>query len=156
VRDGRDAMVSYFHFLEAINGRPPDFLKLVTTGEGLYPCRWHEHVEAWRANPYGAQMMTLSYEELKQNAGRELQRLCIFAGLERDQSLLEAVVHSASFNMMREKEKKTGWDDGGAWPADRYFVRRGKVGSFRDEMPPPILESFMQQSEGTLKMLGYI
>jgi hypothetical protein len=35
VRDGRDAMVSYFHHIAAL-GDPPDCLKLVATGEGLF------------------------------------------------------------------------------------------------------------------------
>src|SRR5262245_51355827 len=43
LRDGRDAMVSYWHFLTALRGKV-DFLRLVE-GDGLAPCHWHEHVE---------------------------------------------------------------------------------------------------------------
>jgi hypothetical protein len=59
-------MISYFHHLAAI-GQRPDCLKLVATGEGLFPCRWHEHVQAWLKNPYEAEMITVSYEMLKKS-----------------------------------------------------------------------------------------
>ena len=62
LRDGRDVMVSYHHFLTALQG-PLDFLKLVQ-GVGLSPCQWHEHVEQWLANPHGAEMIVVRYEDL--------------------------------------------------------------------------------------------
>jgi Sulfotransferase domain len=154
VRDGRDVMVSYFHHLTAL-GNPLDFFKVVTTGEGLFPCRWHEHIEAWNRNPHDAQMITISYEMLKKDTLTELQRICDFAGLEREQSILESVIRNSAFEVMREKEKKFGWADS-AWPKDKAFVRRGKVGSFKDEMPETVLEAFMEQSEPALKRFGYI
>jgi hypothetical protein len=154
VRDGRDVMVSYFHHLAAI-GNPPDFLKLVSTGEGLFPCRWHEHIEAWTANPHDAQMITVSYERLKEDTVTELQRICDFAGLERERSFLEQVARNSTFENMRKKEKKFGWLNP-IWPRDKAFVRRGKVGSFEDEMPAAVLEAFMRLSASTLKRLGYL
>lgn len=154
VRDGRDVMVSYFHHLAAI-GDPPDFWHLVSTGKGLFPCRWHEHIEAWVANPHHAQMITIHYEMLKKDAVTQLQRICDFGGLERDEGFLEQIARNATFERMREKEKKFGWQNS-AWPKDKPFVRRGKVGSFKDEMPRPVLEAFLKHSTGTLRRLGYL
>lgn len=156
VRDGRDVMVSYLHHLTALAGQVPDLQNIVATGEGLFPSRWHEHVESWLANPYGAELITISYEALKKNTGAELQRLCEFAGLQRNRELLEMVASTCSFNSMREKEQKQGWDERTIWPKDKAFVRRGVVGSFKDEMPPAALETFMQMSSTTLKRIGYI
>lgn len=153
VRDGRDAMVSYFHYLTDL-GEAPDFLNLVATGEGLFPCRWHEHVEAWLGNPHGAEMMIIHYETLKRDTVGELERICQFAGLERDRSLLERIAQNATFAAMRERETKLGWQD--TWPKDKAFVRRGIVGSFKDEMPEPVLETFMESSASALRRLGYL
>jgi hypothetical protein len=153
IRDGRDAMVSYFHFLSAL-GDSPDFVKLVATGEGLFPCRWHEHIEAWLANPHRAEMMIIHYESLKRDTAGELQRICQFAGLERDRSQLERIAQNSTFGAMRARETKLGWQD--EWPKDKAFVRRGIVGSFKDEMPKPVLDAFMQLSLPTLQRLGYL
>lgn len=154
VRDGRDAMVSYFHFLSAINQRTPDFLKMVTLGEGLFPCRWHEHVEAWSKNPYGAEMITISYESLKNQAVEQLRKLCQFAALERTTEFLKSVADACSFEAMREREKTMGWSSP-VWPKDKPFVRRGEVGSFKDEMPQVVSAEFMRQAEQTLIRAGY-
>lgn len=154
VRDGRDAMVSYFHYLGAISGREPDFLRMVSEGEELFPCRWHEHIEAWTKNPYGAKMITIRYESLKTDPVEQLRTLCQFAGLERSQALLQSVVEGCSLDAMREREKQMGWSSP-AWPSDKAFLRRGEAGSFRDEMPPAVAAEFMRQAGQTLIRAGY-
>jgi hypothetical protein len=154
VRDGRDAMVSYFHFLSAINQQTPDFLKMVTMGEGLFPCRWHEHVDAWTQNPFRAAMITIRYESLHENPVLELRRFCEFAGLERSDQFLQQVAEGCSFAAMREREQTMGWSSA-AWPKDKAFVRRGKIGSFVDEMPDSVIAEFMRQAQSTLIRAGY-
>jgi hypothetical protein len=153
-RDGRDVIVSYFHHLDAL-GNHTDYSKLVTTGEGLFPCRWHEHVEAWLANAHGAEMITVSYENLQRNTVAELQKICDFAGLERERRLLEYAAQETTFEIMRAREKKFRWDNP-AWPRNKPFFRRGEVGSFRDEMPEGALEAFTKLSMPTLQRLGYL
>jgi hypothetical protein len=154
VRDGRDVMVSYFHHLNAL-GNPMDYAKLIETGEGLFPCRWHEHVESWLANPYGAEMIMVKYESLHHDPISELEKICAFAGLERDPELLESIARKTTFEAMRGREKKLGWDNA-LWPRDKAFIRRGKIGSFTDEMPPQALEAFLTTSLPTLRRLSYV
>ena len=52
LRDGRDAMVSYFHHLSALSAAPVDFARMVQDGAGLFPGRWQDHVDAWMVNPF--------------------------------------------------------------------------------------------------------
>ncbi len=154
VRDGRDVMVSYYHHLAAL-GDAPDFLKIVSGSEGLFPCRWHEHIEAWEANPYGSQIITVSYEVLLKNTVSQLRKICEFAGLEREPDWLEQVAQNSTFERMRRKERKFGWANP-IWPRDKAFIRRGKVGSYEDEMPAPVLEAFMKVSTRTLERFNYL
>jgi hypothetical protein len=156
LRDGRDAMVSYFHFLAALNGYEPDFAEMVRAGVGLF-CKWHTHVEAWLSNPYGAEILTIRYEDMKSNCVRELQRFCEFAAVERDLSWLEQVAENAAFERMYDKEK-TGryFMDNPAWPKDRMFSRRGIAGSHEDEMPPEVMALFLQDAGETLQRCGYL
>lgn len=152
LRDGRDVMVSYWHFLSALQG-PIDFLRLVQ-GEGLSPCPWHEHVEAWLANPHQADVLVVRYENLQKTPTAELQRFCEFAGIERDAAHLEHVVQKAAFAKAKKKEETQGWENP-AWPREHAFIRRGEVGSWRDEMPPEVLAAFMKNAGATLARLGY-
>jgi hypothetical protein len=153
IRDGRDAMVSYYHHLQATMPGV-DFAEMVETGKGLSYGKWHEHVDAYLANPFGAEMMVIRYEDLKRDAATELRRFCTFSGLDRDDAIIRWAVDRASFDSMRRKEQQRGWETPG-WPKDKPFVRRGRVGSFRDEMPAAVLDTFMRDSGRTLIAQGY-
>jgi hypothetical protein len=155
LRDGRDAMVSCYHHLCALQAVPPDFLEMVQKGEGLFPCKWHEHVEQWLANPYSAAMMVVRYEEMRHDTVAALRRMCEFAGVERDSETLGEAVNRASFESMREKERTQGWANP-AWPKEKPFVRRGEVGSYKEEMPAAVLEAFLQEADETLGKAGYL
>jgi hypothetical protein len=153
LRDGRDVMVSFWHHLQTLTRREVDFLTLVRDAVGL-PCKWHCHVNAWAANPYGAQMLVIRYEDLHADPVRQLQRCCEFAGEPRDTAFCERVAAHCTFAAMRAREQRFGWDNA-AWPRDKPFIRRGLVGSYRDEMPPDVLTAFMAEAAPTLQKHGY-
>jgi len=155
VRDGRDVMVSYLHHMRAVRGRDVDFMRVVQADDVTWPYKWHEHVEAWLANPHAADMITIRYEALLEDTVRELRRFCAFVGVEREESFLATVARKASFKAMQRKEAVHGMNNP-HWPKDAAFVRRGEAGSYRDEMPPAVLEAFLRDAAGTLRKLGYI
>jgi Sulfotransferase domain len=152
LRDGRDAMVSYFHHYNALFP-PVDFPTLVRTAPRL-PAKWHAHVEAWLANPHGADLIVVKYEDLKRDTVAELRRVCTFAGLTVDDARLRQATEGASFANMKSREQRLGWADP-AWPKDQPFVRRGVVGSFRNEMPADALALFLAEAGPTLQKNGY-
>jgi len=103
LRDGRDVMVPYYHHLRATHGDAIDWRRMIEQVEGLIPCRWHEHVQAWGTNPYAAQMITIRHEDLQQDPVAQLRRFCQFVGLEADDTLLKLAAAGASFSSMRKK-----------------------------------------------------
>src|SRR5262249_36902744 len=147
LRDGRDAMVSYFHFEKSLHEDNGAFLKFVQKAD-LWPCKWYEHVERWLANPYQCQLITIRYEDLLENTARELRRFCEFVGIKATDERLAAVANRATFSKMQKKEIDQGWGD--PWAKDKLFVRRGKAGSYKDEMPAEVLNVFLQQASSTL------
>jgi hypothetical protein len=155
LRDGRDVMVSYYHHLAALNKAEPDFLGMARGDAQLWPCKWHEHVEAWLANPFDAQMLVLRYEHLQTAPVEALTRLCKFADLRCDEACMARVVKSTSFEKMRLKEASQGFANP-VWPRDKFFIRRGQVGSYRDEMPADVLAAFLEDARPTLLKCGYL
>lgn len=153
LRDGRDAMVSFYHHLSAMSGAV-DFYDMVKSGRGL-PSKWHDHVDAYLANPHGARMIVIRYEDLKRDTLAQLRRFCEFVGIERSDAALTNAIAKTSFERMRLKEQKTGWETPG-WPKNKPFIRRGVVGSFVDEMPADVLEAFMVEARSTLQANGYL
>jgi hypothetical protein len=159
LRDGRDVMVSYFHHLDALSrktGVVASWDAILDERRGLFEGRhWHEHVDAWIANPYGAEMFLVRYEDLLEHPLRELQRLSDFFAISADESRLEEVRRNAAFDEMQRKEVKFGHTNPD-WPKDRFFSRRGQAGSYRDEMPYMVRDRFEILFGPTLKRHGYI
>jgi hypothetical protein len=153
LRDGRDAMVSYFHHYNALSP-PVDFVTLVRTVPGL-PRHWHEHVEAWLANPYQASLHIVKYEDLRREPVATLREIARFAGVPAEEAILAAVVEAASFENQKRREQALGWKNA-SWPKDRPFVRRGEVGGFQKEMPPEALALFLAEAGPTLRKHGYL
>ncbi|MEP7288290.1 MAG: sulfotransferase domain-containing protein [Chloroflexota bacterium] len=155
LRDGRDAMVSYFHHIKAIEHLSElDKMDVVRNGTYLSPCKWYEHVERWLENPYTANILLIKYEDMKTSPAEVLHKFCDFAGIDRDDSYIEQVIARTSFSEMKKKEVAVGWANEN-WPKDQTFVRRGIVGSYKDEMPPDVLTEFLEQSAATLRKVGY-
>lgn len=157
LRDGRDAMVSYRHYREAIDHVEYNFLNFVSPGAELYPCHWPDHVNAWMKNPYGAQMLTIKFEDLLRNPVRELERFCQFAGLSRQTAHLTAIAEAASFRNLRDKEARLGFGRvDQIFPSGTSFFRRGIAGSYKDEMPPDVLARFLDHAGEALRRHGYL
>jgi hypothetical protein len=156
LRDGRDVMVSFAHFREGLKRNKTGYWDVVLNREHVEPKYiWHKHVEAWLENPYQADLLLIRYEDLHRQPLVELQRLGAFLGVERETAWLEDVIEKSRFDRMSQREDQYGIHVP-KWPSDQKFIRRGKIGSYKDEMPPEVLEVFLKQAGETLQELGYV
>jgi sulfotransferase family protein len=154
VRDGRDVMVSYFHHLRAIRGAGVTYTGMLEDRSLMFPCPWEDHVEAWLANPFAARMLVIRYEDLLEDCAAQLARACRFIGIDCAPHSLAGSVEKASFARLQQKERQQGWDLE-SWPREATFIRRGKAGSYRDELPSEILDVLEGRAGATLRRCGY-
>jgi hypothetical protein len=152
LRDGRDVLVSYRYFLESMQQNSATYAELCGPTASPWPSKWHEHVEQWLDNPFDAEMLLVRYEDLKTRPVAELQRICEFVGLERTPAELRQAVDQADFSNLRKQEQAHST---GGYLKGRTFFRRGEVGSFRDELPGEVLETFLAEAGETLRRCGY-
>lgn len=156
VRDGRDSIVSYFAMNKVwdLNITLKD---MVVDGKGVFPDKWYKHVQAWQANPYNAEILFIKYEDLVNDTLHELERVCEFAGIERNIELLERVVVGSSISKMRSNATKFGMDHGN-WQNGKapQFFRKGKIGSYREEMSPDLQAYFNKEAKSELQIFNYI
>jgi hypothetical protein len=153
IRDGRDAMVSYYHYLKIINGEAK--LLDMINNQNLFPSQWHTHVSAWTTNHFHADILVIRFEDMIMNPIIQLNRICDFIGINRTQYFLTDLSNTTTFLKMREKEIETGWDQSRNWPKDKHFIRRGVIGSHKDEMPENVFDLFTKRSQEMLQHYGY-
>ncbi len=158
VRDGRDAMISYYH-MNKIQFREYSMEDMILKGVGLFPGKWHEHISAWMKNPYDSQILFIKYEDLKNDALREMRRVCDFLHFQISEERLLSVIDGCSFEKLKSLEVNQGLKDGElVWKGDKSnrFFRKGEVGNFRDSLGSNLLSAFEMESSEQLKAFGYL
>lgn len=153
IRDGRDALVSYFHYRKAL-GYMGSFDQLIVERNKIY-ATWAEHIDRWHVNPYKAEVLYVKYEKLLESIVPTLSDVSSFLSLSLDEAEIQRVGQWCTFERMRRRESIKGWSSK-VWPSDKHFIRRGKVGSHLDEMPLDVKEKFENIAGDTLHQLGYM
>lgn len=145
LRDGRDSLVSYAHFALTIErGMKKEDItpalfeetlrNLILETRSTYGT-WSDNVRAWRNHPGVA---IVRYENLVRDSIGEIDRAFATLGLKCP------VVTDAlpTFQDMKS--------------VDSRLVRRGVVGSWKDEFPPHLLSLFWQHNTAMMKACGYV
>lgn len=153
VRDGRDAMVSYYHMHKAM-GKNTSLEDMVIDGKGIFPSKWHQHCQEWSENPYQSDLIVVRYEDLIRQPLIEMQKLCEFMNIERTPDLIKKIVDGNTFQKMKSKEKKFGWNNN-QWNFENDFIRKGKIGSYKEEMPKKLISFFNQEAKEALNLFSY-
>jgi len=159
VRDGRDAMVSYFKMGINQNKNFPYSLKdMVVEGKGVYPAKWHIHTREWAHNPYKAKIITLQYEELLRNPLMELKKVCDFANIVVSDEFLLKVINGNSIEKLRSKVSLFGTDNESVFknkPVSSFF-RKGEIGNYKKEMDEELITFFNKEAREELLKYGYL
>jgi hypothetical protein len=159
VRDGRDAMVSYYKM--GINKNidfPYSMEEMVVDGKGISPSKWNVHVRQWINNPYNADIIKVKYEDLKSQPIITLQRICDFIQVEISDDRLQRIIDNNSIDNLRERVFKFGMDNDHTWknkPVTAFF-RKGQVGGYKEEMNEDLVTLFNEESKTELEYFNYL
>ncbi len=150
LRDGRESLLSYYHMVKNMGGD----IKMEDLYSGkisIHGGTWHEHINEWKKNPYGANILFVKYEDLITNKMEVLLKLCDFLSLERTNEELKEVVDYTSFNFMKNLEKNEDWTrmKNEVNFNKGNFVRKGSLDSFKEEVPEELLQLFIKNSKNT-------
>ena len=157
VRDGRDAVVSGAHHRKSLAAPHSDFEvnlceAIVAPGNSHFGGGWSQHVEKWTE----VAQVVIRFEDLVEDPVREIEKLRPFFDLPEP-----ALDQIPTFQQLKSGDAEYGttplnpkWQLSPSEVADRNF-RRGKVGSWRDEMPPELHELFWVLHGETMERWGY-
>jgi hypothetical protein len=146
-------MASYFAMQKNL-GANITLEEMIMEKKGLFPCDWGKHSLMWLQNPYDAEIIRVSYEEMKTKTIETFGKISKFIGVNVSDEKITDIVKQSSFDEMQKKEKKYGWS-GGVSLNQGLFVRRGLVGSYKEEISEELVRHFERENEYTLTSLGY-
>lgn len=154
VRDGRDAMVSYWYFCNQRDGTAipfSEFIELSARPDHSYG-PWKAHVTGWLNASLDAKLV-LRYEDMLTDTVGCLQKALEFAEIDVTDGSVAKAVERASFDSMRKLEKTKGFKLEMLKPVE--FVREGKQGSWKNTFGPGDMERFNRFHGGCVPELSY-
>ncbi|MBZ9729738.1 sulfotransferase domain-containing protein [Salegentibacter sp. JZCK2] len=154
VRDGRDAMASYYAMNKAM-GKNTTLEEMIVYGKDIYPSKWHEHTRQWINNPYNAETLIVKYEDLIKDPFTQIKAVLAFAQLDRSDEVINKAIHGNSFGQMKRKEAVFGWNNKN-WDPQQDFIRKGKIGTYKKEMPENLIHIFELESNKELEYFNYL
>ncbi len=154
VRDGRDAIVSYWYFCNQRDQTQiplSDFIQVSAKPNHSYGA-WKSHVMGWINADLEAKLI-IRYEDLLQNPEIWLRSALEFAEIEVSDEVVKQAISRASFGAMKKLEQTKGFNLDQLKTVN--FVRQGKQGTWEDIFTRNDLERFNKFHGGSIQELGY-
>ena len=163
VRDPRDVAVSYyFHsikFKKILEDYPiAQFVDSFIAGKIDPYGTWFQNVGSWLYTRNGDRnFLLVRYEDLLDRGKTELHRIADFVDIDMNNENLDRVLTMSSRENMRklEGEQASQWSSTRNSRLDRSFVRRGKAGEWRTELPLELAQEIQTEWGSLMKKFGY-
>ncbi|XP_030639760.1 cytosolic sulfotransferase 2 [Chanos chanos] len=155
-RNSKDNVVSFFHFdrMNKVQPKPGDwdsFLKRFMEGKMVFGS-WYDHVCGWweKKQTY-SNLHYMFFEDLVEDTGRELARLCSFLGLSTPANEREKIRADVQFDVMKENKMTNCSTDPVLDFNISPFMRKGKVGDWKNHFTVAQNEQFDEDYKRKMK-----
>ncbi len=166
VRDPRDVLVSYSHHLGSDYQKTFELLSSSYNFE--YPSyggtkykktlmgTWSEHYNSWK-NYKSCKNLTIKYEDMISNELNTFTKIINYLreidGTELDTEKLKKALKQTQFKELQKMEKTDGFKEKGK---GELFFRKGKIGTWKDEVPTKIIKKIENIFNKEMVELGYL
>ena len=154
VRDGRDALVSYYYYTMQLRGFKGTFEDFYNFDLNSGAETWDQHLNKALSykNKKPDKILIVKYEDLKNDTAEVLTKIIHFIGLELDKDQLNYAINSSSFKNLKNMQEQTG-----VKVEDKpiNFFRKGKSNQWKDYFTDSILEDFNNRSQYLLSKFNY-
>lgn len=137
VRNGRDVLLSYFHFHNTHFGFRStfdDFFQAFVQGKVAYGS-WFQHVAEWHAHSVEPNVLLLRYEDLIENLAKWLLIIAEFCHVQIPPENYPRIMERCTFSFMKEHESKFDHINELLWERGFItgnFIRQGRVGAWAE------------------------
>lgn len=153
-RDGRDALVSYFHYASRPKKFAGTFAEFVFSPFASRFGSWREHVQGASefASRFPERILMLQYEQMLTNPAAGAATVSAFLGLGCDDGDILRAVEASSFEQLQKLEQQFG---GEKLAKPGRFFRHGGSGQWRDYFTAELYQRYCAENGVTLVRLGY-
>ena len=157
VRDPRDVVLSHYHYLRGFHDyvdELPAFIDDWLAGR-IFPGSWSQHVRSWTDSGPSRhpRLVTVRYEDLRQNCEGEIGRLCRLLSLPYPQDQIHSAVEQATLAEMKKKE--AGGMRLGEQRRGFSFINQGNVGGWQTALTPALLARLERDCSDGMTRFGY-
>ncbi|KAG8002581.1 Cytosolic sulfotransferase 2 [Nibea albiflora] len=155
-RNAKDNVVSYFHFdrMNKVQPEPGDwnsYLHRFMEGKVVFGS-WHDHVNGWwKKKQSYSKLHYMFYEDMIEDTGREIDKLCSFLGLSPSVEEKKRITDGVQFDNMKKNDMANYSTltimDFKVSP----FMRKGKVGDWKNHFTAAQNEEFDEDYEKKMK-----
>ncbi|MEX0922338.1 MAG: sulfotransferase domain-containing protein [Rhodovibrionaceae bacterium] len=128
---------------------------LLGDGEKYLPspvASWSTHVKSWTVRPH-PQLLVLRYEDMAENAEETFTKVAQFLNLRRSPAQIRKAIDFTSFDNFKEQEQRDGFRE--RHKKSEQFFRKGKAGSWREELSPQQAERLWTRHQEEMRRFGY-
>ncbi|XP_034028611.1 cytosolic sulfotransferase 3-like [Thalassophryne amazonica] len=155
-RNAKDSAVSYFHFGRMNRGQPEPgdwnaFLNSFVEGKVVFGS-WYDHVNGWweKKQTY-SNLHYMFYEDMIEDFGREIDRLCSFLSLSPSAEEKEKVMMGTKFENMKQNKMANYSTIEIMDQTVSPFMRKGKVGDWKTHFTVAQNEMFDEDYKQKMK-----
>ena len=157
VRDGRDVLVSVYHYNITRKKKDIPFSDFFYEYlAGRYGQSWSNNVASWLIDgkkDMGDELLIIHFDELKRDTSLILKKIARFFDIPFNDGLIDKAVKLASIERMRKIEAQRR---GSIVNQNASFYRGGKTGEWIDYFTPEMEKAFYDEEGEMLKFAGYL
>jgi len=154
VRDPRDVMISYWHYLTSLNQYNGSISDLIRSPDyGIE--KWVRHSNSWMRGVSPEIVLNyIRYEELRSDANKVLGRILYLLGFENNLELVQKVVTSLSLRKMKEFENNYKIFNLNL-PDEHDFIRKGESGGWQNILTASDANFISEKAHDLMNLIGY-
>jgi hypothetical protein len=156
VRDGRDVLTSYYHYINSRSSEPVSMLDLIRRGSSPYG-KWSNHVMSWSRGKCQHKYI-IRYEDLLEDTYTEVNNMLVFLNWNVTDDNIHDAIEQASFQNLKRLEKKYGGINPIKAEGDTKtdFFRRGQKGDWMQTFSETELVEFWRLHANGMRQFDYL
>lgn len=114
---------------------------------------WSNHITSW-VDASSLPVMIIKYEDMMLNSFETFSKAVKFIGMTCEDNKIKEAIDRSNFKELQKQEQEKGFREKS--PDSVNFFRKGKIGSWKEELPDSIVIKIVHDHKSMMERLGYL